>query len=159
VTFIHRARHAAGFTLIEVLIAIGIFVTMAIGVAQIIALSIEATRAGREHTSAVILAGAKLEELRDQFVSPSGTLASSVPPYVDYLDETGSVVGSGADPPGNAVFVRRWSIVPLPADPARMLAVSVLVTTVRLERLRGGPWQRRTGVEALLVSVRTRREP
>jgi type II secretory pathway pseudopilin PulG len=189
-----RARRAAGFTLIEVLIAIGLFVTMAIGVAQLIALALEATRAAREHTSAVVLAAAKMDQLRalewtyesapprvpavarsdlttdisdPSFVSsgpglsasPPGTLASNVPPYVDYLDEAGQWVGNTGEPPGNAVFIRRWSIVPLPADPTRTLVLHVLVTTVRLDRVRGGPWMRRSGVEALLVSVRTRRVP
>lgn len=168
---------------------------MAIGVAQLIALAVDATRAAREHTSAVVLAAAKMDQLRalewtyesappgvaaaarsdrttdvsdpsftsggpGLSASPPGTLASSAPPYVDYLDEAGSWVGNGAEPPGDAVFIRRWAVVPLPADPDRTLAIYVLVTTVRLDRLRAGAsWQRRSGVEALLVSVRTRRTP
>jgi len=205
VTFIHlletrdspvrrRAQRDAGFTLIEVLIAIGLFVTMAVGVAQLIAMAVDATRAAREHTSAVVLAAAKMDQLRaldwtyesappavpavarsdlstdvsdPSFTSggpglspsPVGTLAANAPPYVDYLDDAGSWVGNGAEPPGNAVFIRRWAVVPLPADPDRTLALYVLVTTVRHDRVRGGPWQRRSGVEALLVSVRTRRTP
>ena len=187
------ATHA-GFTLIEVVIALGLFVTVAIGVAQLIAMAADATRASREHTSAVILAAAKMDQLRalewtyesapsavpavarsdlttdvsdPSFASggpglspsPPGTLASNTPPYVDYLDAAGGWVGKGTDAPPTAVFIRRWSIVPLPADPNRTLVLHVLVTTVRQDRLRGGPWQRRSGVDALLVSVRTRRTP
>jgi type II secretory pathway pseudopilin PulG len=158
-------KRAEGFTLVEVLIAIGLFVTMAIGVAQLMATAIETTRAAREHTSAVVLAASKMDQLcatalAELSPSPVGTLAVSSPPYVDYLNEAGSVIGSGAGPPGDAVFIRRWTIAPLPSDPTRTLVLSVLVTTVRLERLRGAtPWEQRTGVEALLISVRTRREP
>jgi prepilin-type N-terminal cleavage/methylation domain-containing protein len=187
----HRAP-ASGFTLIEVLIAIGLMTATALGVAQLIALAIDASRAAREHTSAVVLAAAKMDQLRGLewtyepapddvppvarsdvatdvsdpafggggpglSPSPAGTLASSIPPYVDYLDEAGSWVGNDATAPPGAVYVRRWAIVPLPSEPDRTLVLHVLVTTVRLERTRGDPWQRRSGVEAFLTSVRTRR--
>jgi hypothetical protein len=89
--------------------------------------------------------------------SPAGTLASNTPPYVDYLDGAGSWVGNGVQPPRDAVFIRRWAVSPLPADPERTLVLHVLVTTVRLDRLRRGPWQSRSGTEVLLVSVRTRK--
>lgn len=156
---------AEGFTLIEVLIAIGLFVTMSVGVAQLMATAIETNRAAREHTSAVVLAASKMDQLMAVpfgHLTPSaaGTLAASVPSHVEQLDDTGRVIGSGADPPRDAVFIRRWAIAPLPADPDRTFVLSVLVTTVRLERLRrGAPWLRRTGVEALLVSIRTRSGP
>jgi type II secretory pathway pseudopilin PulG len=165
VTCTRSFDRAAGFTLIEVLIAIGLFVTMAIGVAQLMAIAIETNRAAREQTSAVGLAASKMDQLvaaavADGSPSPPGTLARSVAPYVDYLDEAGRVVGAGADPPGDAVFIRRWSIAPLPSDPDHAVALSVLVTTIRLERLRGAvPWQQRTGAEALLVSIRARQAP
>jgi prepilin-type N-terminal cleavage/methylation domain-containing protein len=61
---VNRVREPAGFTLVEVLIAIGIFVAIAIGVAQLIATATRAMRASREHTSAVILAAAKMDQLR-----------------------------------------------------------------------------------------------
>ena len=80
-----------------------------------------------------------------------------MPPYVDYLDDAGRWVGHDADPPANAVFIRRWAVWPLPADPERTLVLQVLVTTVRDDRSRATEWNGRTGVEALLVSVRTRK--
>ena len=88
--------------------------------------------------------------------SPSGTLSSNVPPYVDYLGERGQWVGAGASPPPQAVFIRRWSIRPLPDDPARTLILSVLVTTVAHETARTAPWSARSQDETLLVTVRTR---
>jgi prepilin-type N-terminal cleavage/methylation domain-containing protein len=89
-------------------------------------------------------------------VSPAGTLSDNVPPYVDYLGERGQWVGAGASPPPHAVFIRRWSIRPLPDDPARTLILSVLVTTVAQDAGRTAPWSARSQDETLLVVVRTR---
>jgi prepilin-type N-terminal cleavage/methylation domain-containing protein len=172
-----------GFTLIEVLIAIGILVMAAVSLAQLLILATRATRAGREQTSASILAAAKMDQLRSLTwttdasdlstnlshpalgadgpglsASPADTLTSNILSFVDYLDDGGSWVGNGIEPPGNATFIRRWAVIPLPADPDRTLLLQVLVTTVALERTRSpGPWNGRMGPEALLVSVRTRK--
>ncbi len=174
-----------GFTLIEVLIAIGLLVIAAVGLAQILMLATRATRAGREQTSASILAAAKMDQLRSLTwtadasdlttnlshpalgadgsglsASPTDALTKNIPPYVDYLDDGGSWVGNGAEPPGNAVFIRRWAVIPLPGDPDRTLLLQVLVTTVALERTRSPDrWSGRMSTEALLVSVRTRKGP
>ena len=59
-----RTASASGFTLVEVLIAVAIFITLSVGVAQLIAVATGAVRAARERTSAAILAGAKMEQLR-----------------------------------------------------------------------------------------------
>lgn len=54
--------------------------------------------------------------------SPPGTLAANTPGYVDYLDASGGWIGSGASPPGPAVFARRWSIEPAgPSAPATLV--------------------------------------
>jgi prepilin-type N-terminal cleavage/methylation domain-containing protein len=183
---------SSGFTLVEVLISSAIFVTIAVGVAQLIAVATHAVRAAREHASAVILAAAKMDQLRslawtyeanetglpaalrsDRTTdvshpgfgpdgaglapSPPGTLGTNVPPYVDYLDGAGRWVGHDDAPPASAVFIRRWAVRPLPADPERTLVLLVLVTTVRDDRARAAPWSGPTGVEALLISVRTRK--
>jgi prepilin-type N-terminal cleavage/methylation domain-containing protein len=187
---------SAGFTLIEVLIAVAIFVTSAVGMAQLVSIATATLRSSREQTTAVILAAAKIDQLRslawafDPAVpaelpiartdittnvshpsfgtdgrglqaSPSGTLAANVPPYVDYLDESGSWIGNEAEPPAAAVFVRRWAVVPLESDPDRTLVLQVLVTFVTTTRLEAGrpsgAWRQRAGPEALLVSVRTRK--
>jgi type II secretory pathway pseudopilin PulG len=88
--------------------------------------------------------------------SPPGTLSANAPPYVDYLDARGQWVGTGAVPPPAAVFIRRWAVRPLPADPTRTLILSVLVTTVVQEAARAAPWSVRSQDETLLVAVRTR---
>lgn len=189
---IRRVSRTSGFTLVEVLIAVAILVTIALGVAQLIVVATHAIRAAREQTSAVILAAAKMDQLRSLAwayepsapgtpavprsdrttdvshpdhasrggglaASPAGTLSTNVPPYVDYLDGLGRWVGNGTDPPAGALFIRRWAVRPLPADPERMIVLQVLVTTVRDDRSRTTPWRARTGADALLVSVRTRK--
>jgi prepilin-type N-terminal cleavage/methylation domain-containing protein len=179
------SRTSQGFTLIEVLIAIGILVVAAVSLAQVLILTTRATRAGREQTSASILAAAKMDQLRSLTwsasasdlstdvshpalgadgsglaASPADVLTRNIPSYVDYLDDGGSWVGNGAEPPGTAVFIRRWSVIPMPGSPDRTLLLQVLVTTVALDRTRSPElWSGRTGTEALLVSVRTRKDP
>jgi hypothetical protein len=59
--------------------------------------------------------------------SPANTLTTSTTGYVDYLDAYGMWVGGGAAPPVNAIYVRRWSIDPLPTNPNNTLVFQVLV--------------------------------
>lgn len=89
--------------------------------------------------------------------APPGTLESNVRSYVDYLDRYGRWVGNGATPPATAAFVRRWSVRPLPDDPASTLLLSVLVTTVAQDRRRAGAWTARSGTESLFVTLITRK--
>jgi len=183
--------NAAGFTLVEVLVAIGLFVVIALGIAQLSATATRAARGARERTMAAILASAKLEELRTlewtyeapvagaparprtdlvtnlsrpDFArdgpglapSPPDSLTANTPPYVDYRDDEGRWVGSGSTPPRSAVFIRRWSVTPLPEDPDRMLILRALVTTVISDRRRTGPASSRD-TEAFLTTIRQRR--
>jgi type II secretory pathway pseudopilin PulG len=186
-----RAASIQGFALIEALIAVAIFVAIAAGIAQLIAVSARAVRSSREQTTAVVLAAAKIDQLRSlawtyewsasgfaavprsdrttdvshpglaaggaglQASSPAA-LVTNTTNYVDYLDGSGRWVGHDNDPPADAVYVRRWSVRSLPDAPERTLVLQVLVATVRDDRSRLTPWSRRTGTEALLVSVRTR---
>jgi len=59
--------------------------------------------------------------------SPGDSLTTSTPGYVDYLDAFGTWVGTGGAPPRNAIYVRRWSIEPLPTNPNNTLVFQVLV--------------------------------
>ena len=90
--------------------------------------------------------------------SPAGTLGSNTPGYVDYLDGTGKTLGTGSNPPNGAVFIRRWSIEPLPTNPNNTLVLQVLVTRNRTR----GAADAATGVtrlpdEARIISVKTRK--
>lgn len=62
--------------------------------------------------------------------SPANTLTTSTTGYVDYLDAYGAWVGTGSTPPANAIYVRRWSIEPLPTNPNNTLVFQVLVGRV-----------------------------
>jgi prepilin-type N-terminal cleavage/methylation domain-containing protein len=55
---------ASGFTLVEVLIAIVVFVTISVGIVQLVSIAAAAGRAAREQTSSTILAAARMEQLR-----------------------------------------------------------------------------------------------
>ena len=92
--------------------------------------------------------------------SPAGTLQNNVPGFVDYLDQFGVWVGTGAQPPPTAVYIRRWSIEPLPTNPNNTLVLQVMVTTVQTEGSRAiGPGAERWRLtnDAWIVGVRTRK--
>lgn len=90
--------------------------------------------------------------------SPPGSLLVNVAGFVDFLDASGRWVGRGASAPPDAVFIRRWSITPLPSDPGNTLVVQVLVTTVVRDATvaRSGSPRRRYLGDALIATVRTR---
>ena len=43
------------------------------------------------------------------------------------VDRTGKTLGGGATPPANTVYMRRWSVEPLPTNPNNTLILQVLV--------------------------------
>jgi prepilin-type N-terminal cleavage/methylation domain-containing protein len=91
--------------------------------------------------------------------SPSDSLERNVPGYVDYLDAGGNWVGTGTDVPGAAVYIRRWSIQPVPTNPNNTLVLQVLVTPVSNEQARVQSQYTRTRMagDALITSVKTRK--
>lgn len=90
--------------------------------------------------------------------SPDNALSSNTPGYVDYVDRHGVPLGGGLTPPAGAMYVRRWSIEPLPTNPNNTLVLQVLVFAVG-ERENGGagPVLDRKRDEARLVGVKTRK--
>lgn len=62
--------------------------------------------------------------------SPPGTLTASTTGFADYLDAYGNWIGTGAAIPRGTVFVRRWSVEPLPTNPNNTLIFQVSVTRV-----------------------------
>jgi prepilin-type N-terminal cleavage/methylation domain-containing protein len=90
--------------------------------------------------------------------SPSNSLATTQAGYGDYLDARGNWVGTGGSPPAAALYIRRWNVSPLPADPNNALILQVLVTTVHRERQASQAGQRRRLTdEALVATVKTRK--
>jgi len=89
--------------------------------------------------------------------SPSTSLQSNTSGYVDYVDSFGNKLGTGATPPAQAIYTRRWSITPLPTNPNNTLVIQVLVTR---NRNRGAADQgavMRLPEEARMITVKTRK--
>jgi prepilin-type N-terminal cleavage/methylation domain-containing protein len=187
-------RSNRGFSLVEVLFAMAILTTIALGVAQLFAVATKANLGAKGQTSTALMATQKMEQLRgltwgfdtsgmglplsdtttDLTVdpptnggaglnpSPGGTMQANTAGFVDFLDQYGNWVGTGSTPPATAVYIRRWSIEPLPTNPNNTLILQVLVTKVVTEQLRaagagagGARW--RLHDDAWLVTVRTRK--
>jgi prepilin-type N-terminal cleavage/methylation domain-containing protein len=189
-----RARfnsNSRGFSLVEVLVAMGLLTAVSLGVAQLFALSTRANVIAKGATSTTAMAEQKLEQLRGLTwgfdiagqglpvsdtttnltvtppthdgsglnPSPSDALEQNTAGFVDFLDGGGSWVGTGSTPPATAVYIRRWSIQPLPTNPNNTLVIQVLVTPVTNEQARVASQFTRTRMagDALLVTVRTRK--
>ena len=89
--------------------------------------------------------------------SPGDTLLSNISGYCDFLDANGQWLAGGTDPPADAAFVRRWSVVPLVLPP-ETLSLQVMVLSLRSA---SGPAivpaaQGASG--AWLAGIRTRRD-
>lgn len=91
--------------------------------------------------------------------SPADALEQNTPGYVDFLDAHGTWVGTGTTPPGTAMYIRRWSIQPLPTNPNNTLVLQVLVTPIASEvtRVETSFTRTRMLTDALLVTVKTRK--
>jgi type II secretory pathway pseudopilin PulG len=90
--------------------------------------------------------------------SPAGALADNTDGYCDFLDQNGQSLGGGTTPPANAIFLRRWSVEPLPTNPNNTLVLQVLVARIRPR----GAADQAVGVnrlpnEARIISVKTRK--
>lgn len=149
-------RSAAGYALIETLVAAGVVVGLAAGAAQVAVLTGAAVRASGAQGQALFLAVQKIEQLQSlpwtfddrlEPVSDDRTSLAFDPPAadgrglqptgpltapggggpVDYLDRDGRWVGTGAQPPPGTAFVRRWSVSPIGAPGGDALLLQVLV--------------------------------
>jgi type II secretory pathway pseudopilin PulG len=89
--------------------------------------------------------------------SPASSLDENIAGYVDYLDGNGVYIGTGTVPPQGSVFIRRWSIQPLPTNPNNTIVLQVFVTSITNEGNRNPGPRRRLPGDAVLVSVKTRK--
>lgn len=155
-----------GFTLVEVLIAMGVLLTAALGGVSLVALSTRAMHVARIQGVTVLAASARLDELRGlQFefdeagrrvtdlstniavdppgpggggLTPGGNTDRDVSGFVDYLDATGQWVGTGPAVPRSAVYIRRWAIDAW--DGADLVVLRVVVGPVgHADDLSGAP--------------------
>lgn len=173
---------ARGFTLVEVLVAMGVLSAGALAAVSLLAAATRAMFVARAQGVSVLAASARLDELRslrfefdaggqritDQStrlsvdppapggggLTPGGaTLDTNVPGFVDYLDATGAWVGEGPSPPARAAFVRRWAI-DAPGGP------DLLVLQVLVRPLAEGASGAAAGMGgARLVTLRARVQP
>jgi prepilin-type N-terminal cleavage/methylation domain-containing protein len=185
-----RFSSSKGFSLTEVIIAMGLLTTVSLGVAQVFALTARANYVARGQTSTTAMAEMKMEQLRSLTwgfdtdgeglpisdtttnlatdpsstggaglnPSPATSLTQNTAGYVDFLDANGGHIDTGTTAPDGTVFIRRWSIHPLPTNPNNTLILQVFVTHLSNEVLRDptGSFHRMSG-DALLVSVKTRK--
>jgi type II secretory pathway pseudopilin PulG len=88
----------------------------------------------------------------------TGPLAENTAGYCDFLDGFGNSLGGGTTAPPSTVYLRRWSIEPLPTNPNNTLILQVLVARYTNNTLGPPPGTlARLPDEARLVSVKTRR--
>jgi hypothetical protein len=109
-------------------------VTLAAGTSQIVAAAIREGQASRQRAVATTAAAGKIEELRSL---PAGDVSSGV----DHLDPSGTLIDATI-PPGQAAYVRRWTVQPIDGDP------EVLALTVEVLSADGTPRARLAGVRA-----------
>jgi prepilin-type N-terminal cleavage/methylation domain-containing protein len=183
---IDRTDPDTGLTLVEVVVAITLFALVSVGAAHLLVWVMRAMWSSGAETIALAAAQAKLEELQSLAwrwdaagnrvsdrdtnlsggtpsaggpglgVSPPNTLDDNVDGYVDYLDERGSWVGTGADPPNSAAFVRRWQVRALAAAPDDTLVIRVLVVPLANNPASGRVISGRGAGESMLTTARVR---
>jgi prepilin-type N-terminal cleavage/methylation domain-containing protein len=91
--------------------------------------------------------------------SPSDSLRKNYEGFCDFLDAYGRSLGTGTQPPNNTMYIRRWLIEPLPANPNNTIVLQVMVTVNRNRGSSDGTTgtDRRLPDEARIVSVKTRK--
>jgi type II secretory pathway pseudopilin PulG len=90
--------------------------------------------------------------------SPNRSLNTNTDGYFDFVDKFGNSLGGGATQPEGAVYIRRWSIEPLPTNPNNTLVFQVLVTRNRDRGTADTAVDvKRLPDEARIISVKTRK--
>lgn len=182
-------RSDAGFTLVETMVATMLLATALVTTAQLLVIATRANLQSQRLTFASTLAQEKMEQLRglawgfddmglpiNDFTtnlsvdpptnngvglqpSPDNVLSANVNGYVDYLDRHGNTIGGGPFTLPGTMYVRRWSVEPLPTNPNNTLILQVMVFNIADRQDDGGNVAvlNRIRDEARLVSVKTRK--
>jgi type II secretory pathway pseudopilin PulG len=152
-----KLNPSAGFSLLEALVAAALLAGGVTALAHLLARSAGQISRSEDVTLALVLAQAKLEQLRaavyafdedgqrvdDGLLDPSApdALGQDSPPHVEALDRFGAILADGQRP----VFIRRWSIVPAALDPDTLtLGVCVRPTDRDAEATQTCVWTIRT---------------
>ena len=115
----HPYLREEGFSLVEVLIAVGIFITTAAFAPQLFSGALRANVDAGAITWATTLAAQKIEELAAQpLLDPTGDES------VDYLDRRGQPVLDEEVP---RAYTRRWRVDPAPLAGVGTVAIRVEV--------------------------------
>jgi type II secretory pathway pseudopilin PulG len=178
----------SGFSLLETLVATVLLAGGVLATAQMFILAARGNQSANRSTYTATLAQEKMEQLRsltwgfDQaglpvqdYVSntavdppldngvgltpsPDNSLSANVDGYVDYIDRDGVSLGGGAQVPDGTIYIRRWSVEPLPTNPNNTLILQVLVFARNDRENDGnGAVLNRVRDEARLVTVKTRK--
>jgi hypothetical protein len=107
--------------------------------AQLFVKSADANQIARATSIGQLLAEQKMEELRSVPAglapSPGDTIFVNAEGYVDYFDASGMRLDdtspAATTVPAGAVYVRRWSVQPLPAGVGDTIVLQVRVTSSR----------------------------
>lgn len=119
---VNRSRSPTGFTLIEVVIATGLLVVIALGSAQLFLVALRRNVVARQQLVMTLAAARKVEEL--SAAAAAGPLGLSPP---DALER-------GADGFADVIVdagitcVRRWLIAPVPGYAGRAIGIAVRVS-------------------------------
>jgi len=111
-----------GFTLLEVTIATGLLVTIALGSAQMFALAIRHNVSAKQQLLMSVVAARKIDEL--SAAAAAGALQPSPP---DALERSAEGFADVADEAG-ATYTRRWLVSPLPGYGGAALVIAVRVS-------------------------------
>lgn len=174
-----------GFSLIETVIAVSLLAVGVSALAQVATASARVSAAAHRADAAHMAAREKLEHLRALTFTidadgtprtdtttnlavtpqaPSGgaglsnsgdTLLSNTAGYCDFLDAEGLWLAGGTVPPAGALWVRRWSIQPMPGLPDTRL-LQVVVLPAHLVSASSAVALARANHAAWLVDIRTR---
>jgi prepilin-type N-terminal cleavage/methylation domain-containing protein len=130
-----RLPSARGFTLVEVLIALAIVVSVITGAAQLAAIAIRTNLRAATMTTTVLLAQNKLEEILGGVAgaptrSPPGTLESNIGGWSDIVDQSGRVLDPSIA--SDRDYVRRWAIEPLATSGTIVVQVVVVRSDVHV---------------------------
>jgi prepilin-type N-terminal cleavage/methylation domain-containing protein len=133
-------RHSRGFSLIEVLVATGILVTVAAGTAQLFAIALRHEVASRQQLAMTAIATAKIDELAAVVAraamppAPAGAVDRAIDGYSDVVTADGTA------------FERRWLIAPLAGYSAT--AVVIVLRVSARAGLGGGAFELATIADA-----------
>jgi prepilin-type N-terminal cleavage/methylation domain-containing protein len=110
-----------GFTLVEVIVATGILVTIAAGTTQLFAVAIRQSAAARQQLAMSLAASAKIEDVAamvasaDAPVLTAGAIDRAIEGYSDVVVQSGTA------------FERRWIVAPLSSYAPTAVLITVRV--------------------------------